>query len=79
MSTDKEKVLIDIFNSLLQLEGEIDPTSLKQTAFKIWDSMMMANLVMAVENEFQITISNDEYEEFTSFSQILAILNEKDI
>ena len=75
----EEKLLLEIFIALFEFDSEPSPAILQQTAYKNWDSMMIANLVMAVENEFQVSISNDEYEEFTSFSQIMAILNEKKI
>ena len=77
MNIENEKKLLELFRLLFDFQTIPDPDELRQTHLRTWDSMMIANLVVAVENEFEISVSNEEYEEFTSFSQIAAILDEK--
>ena len=79
MNVQNEKKLLEIFIVLFEFSNEPDLDELRQANVKIWDSLMIANLVMAVESEFKVSITNAEYEEFTSFRQIAAILNEKSI
>ena len=42
--------------------------------FKNWDSMMQVNLIVAIESELGISIDSEDYEMFTSFENILKVI-----
>ena len=76
--SNKEK-LVELVSMIFEFEDMPELKEIRQSNMKNWDSMMIANLVLAVESEFNVSISNTAYEEFTSFLQIEAILDEKGI
>jgi len=42
-----------------------------------WDSLMQLNLISAIEQEFQVTFTDDEAADLNSFAAVLAVLQEK--
>jgi len=42
-----------------------------------WDSLMQLNLVSAIEQEFQVTLSDEEAIDLNSFGAALAMVREK--
>lgn len=42
-----------------------------------WDSLMQLNLVSAIEQEFQVSLSDEEAVDLNSFSAALAMVQEK--
>ena len=42
-----------------------------------WDSLMQLNLISAIEQEFQITISDEEAIDLNSFAVALQLIREK--
>jgi len=79
MNTSNKEKLVELVSMIFEFEDTPELKEIRQSNMKNWDSMMIANLVLAVESEFNVSISNTEYEEFTSFLQIEAILDEKGI
>lgn len=48
-----------------------------QDSIESWDSLNMVNLVMAIEAEFEVSVSIDEAVDLLSVKLILALLREK--
>lgn len=70
----EEKVLA-ILKNLFEL-GSVDETCSQETCEK-WDSMGQLNLVVELEDAFDITLEPEEIGEMKSFSDILRILQSK--
>ncbi len=66
--------LENIFIEIFELDSNDDLSKLSSTNQKNWDSMMQVNLIVAVESEFNISIDPDDYEMFTSFQNILQVI-----
>ncbi len=77
MNVESKKKLIEIFAFIFELDNLDDVENMRQISTRKWDSIAIASLVVAVESEFVIEITNEEYSEFTSFNQINAIIQEK--
>ena len=70
----EEKVL-EILKNLFELES-VDETC-SQTTCEKWDSMGQLNLVVELENEFDVTLEPEEIGEMKSFDDIIMILKSK--
>jgi acyl carrier protein len=72
-----ENKLKQIFVRLFGVaEGSINAASSPASIPK-WDSLAHMNLVVSIEEEFQIQLSDDEIPRMTSFGVILDILKSK--
>ena len=68
--------LEEIFRTLMY--GERTPVlERSRTNCMCWDSLLQLNLIMAIEQEFQISISDQEAIALSSFSVALAIVQRK--
>ena len=76
IATDVNERLERIFSELMV--GETVPV---RTRTKIqcltWDSLMQLNLISAIEQEFQITLSDEETIDLNSFPAALAMVQDK--
>lgn len=70
----EEKVL-DILKNLFELDT-VDETCSQETCEK-WDSMGQLNLVVELENEFDVTLEPEEIGEMRCFNDIIRILKSK--
>ena len=70
----EEKVL-EILKSLFELDT-VDETCSQETCEK-WDSMGQLNLVVELEDAFDITLEPEEIGEMKSFNDIIKILKVK--
>lgn len=70
----KEKVL-EILKNLFELDS-VDETCSQETCEK-WDSMGQLNLVVELEDAFDITLEPEEIGEMISFGDIMRILRSK--
>ena len=75
-ATDLSERLERIFSELMV--GETVPVK-ERTKLQCltWDSLMQLNLVSAIEQEFQITLSDEESIDLNSFAAALAIVQDK--
>lgn len=71
----EEKVL-QILKDLFELDT-VDETCSQETCEK-WDSMGQLNLVIELEDAFDITLEPEEIGEMVSFADIIRILKSKD-
>ena len=72
----EEKVL-EILKNLFELDT-IDETCSQKTCSK-WDSMGQLNLVVELEDAFDVSIEPEEIGEMTCFDDIIRILRAKGI
>lgn len=77
MKSKNTVILEEIITTVLKLKGDVDFLNLEQSNLSKWDSIVIINLVVAVESEFGVKISNNELENFTSFKKIVSILDGK--
>jgi acyl carrier protein len=68
------KRLNDIFRKILKVEMN-DYQQLTRENCSKWDSLNHMNLVFALEDEFDIQITQFEIPELKSFNDFIAILN----
>ena len=69
--------LIRVVESALELkEGTIDIASSSDNT-ENWDSLNQINILVAIEEEYDIYLSSEEMSKMTSFSTILEIVNKK--
>lgn len=76
MAKEHEGKLESIFSDLMT--GETVPVR-ERTKLNCahWDSLMQLNLISAIEQEFGVTISDEDAVDMNSFESALGILNEK--
>jgi acyl carrier protein len=70
-----KRVLANIFN--INVEGIDDTTSVDSVAQ--WDSLKHLNLVLALEHEFNITLSTEQTIEILNYPLIKSVLGEHGI
>jgi acyl carrier protein len=71
-----EKLLKQVMGSVLQVDpGSIGPESSNDT-IEAWDSLKHMNLVLALEEEFGVTIPDEEAANITSYRLIVLVLND---
>lgn len=69
-----EKVFKEIFLEKLK---SIEVTDVDQNNFEIWDSLNHLNLVIAIEQEFNVEIEPEEMAELNSFIKIMSFLENR--
>ena len=62
-----------IFNKVLTKKSEISPEYIDT-----WDSIRQIDLIISIEQEFNIQFSDDEIGDLLNFELILQIINEKE-
>ena len=72
--TDKLK---EIFTNIFLISPEIIHDKLSQEEVDNWDSLQHLNLVLAVEEDFGISISPEESTEMLNFGLITMLIKEK--
>ena len=69
-------LLGNIFASVFEDEDK-DFSKVNEKSYEKWDSLRGINLLLAVEKEFNIQITNDELLDFNSYSNIRKIIKNK--
>ena len=67
--------LIEVFKRTFEVEKVNENTSQKN--LENWDSLNHINLVIEIENEFEISIEPEEMDEMKDFKTIERIVSEK--
>ncbi len=70
-----EEKIIAIMQKVFGVEG-LDRTCSQKTCEQ-WDSMAQLNLVLELEDEFDISLEPEEIGEMTSFDTVKSILDKK--
>jgi acyl carrier protein len=68
--------LREIFDDILEAGRNIDADRPREQ-YEKWDSLANVNLLMAINDEFDVKLSLDEMAELNSFSKILALVRSK--
>lgn len=77
MMTDLEKSLVQCFSTVFPELSEKETLSATTDTVKNWDSLKMVNLLIVIQEEFNISFQPEEYESLTSFDEILSIIKIK--
>ena len=72
-----EKKLNKLFLNILKLKKNINFKKIRRMSEKKWDSLAHVNLIVGLENEFNIKISASDAESINSYKSALLIVNEK--
>ena len=67
------QIAADVFGVPL---AEITPASSPQT-ISAWDSTMHLNLILAIEEQFEVQLSPEEIEQMHTIGEVTAILEKK--
>jgi acyl carrier protein len=71
-----ENKLKEVMAAMLQVQaGEIGPDASMDT-IETWDSLRHMNLVLALEEEFGVSVPDDEAADITSYKLIKLVLEE---
>jgi|WetSurMetagenome_2_1015567.scaffolds.fasta_scaffold39879_3 acyl carrier protein len=70
-----KQLVADVFG----LPLEIITIESSQKSVSNWDSLMIINLMMAIESEFGVTLDVDEAVDLLSVKKIIGILNSKGV
>ena len=76
MSTEIESQLVAVFLETLDLEGDAVQSSTVENTVN-WDSFGGLNLVLRVEEVFNISLSMNELNQCRSFDSVLRIVKKK--
>lgn len=71
--------LEEIFREVFELGEDVVFEDLTPENVETWDSLGQLNLVVAIEEEFDISFSFDEVLELDSFNSIKSVLLKKDV
>ncbi len=64
--------LINIFNEVFGEDNikDLDPNNISIDTLSVWDSLKHLRLLMAIEQEFNLNLTPNDFQELTSFSII---------
>ena len=74
---ERQRTLHRIIGSLFELEPHEISDDLQIGDVPLWDSLGHAKLMLAVEDEFEISISADDVADVQSIAELVALLNRK--
>jgi acyl carrier protein len=74
-----EQKLKQIMSNLFEIEEDEITDEASVLSIENWDSLKHINLIIAIEEQFGITIDEDEMVEMTSFTEIKRILRDKGV
>ena len=72
-----DKKLFKIFQFSLKLKKNVNFKNIRRISQKKWDSLAHVNIIIAIENEFNIKISASDAESINSFKGALLLINDK--
>tara|TARA_B110000881_G_C18596985_1_gene532173 strand:+ start:3169 stop:3414 length:246 start_codon:yes stop_codon:yes gene_type:complete len=72
-----DKKLFKIFQFSLKLNKNVNLKDIRRIAQKKWDSLAHVNIIIAIENEFNIKISSSDAENINSFKGAILLIKDK--
>ena len=66
-----------VMSETFQLNGESVTLETKNTDIALWDSLGHLNLMMAIEEEFEIRMDIEEIADISSVGDIVIVINKK--
>lgn len=79
MEINMEKKLKDICATIFEIDASIINNDSSPDNIETWDSMNHMNLILAVEEEFQLKILDDDAVEMLSFLELLSYLKKRKV
>ena len=70
-----EDKLKEIMSKVFLVEKKIINSKTSPENLENWDSMNHLNLVIELENEFNINLDNDQIVSITNFSELVKLIN----
>jgi acyl carrier protein len=77
MEIDMENKLKDICATIFEIDASIINNDSSPDNIESWDSMNHMNLILAIEEEFQLKILDDDAVELLSFLELLFYLKKQ--
>jgi acyl carrier protein len=74
--SDRDQKLENLFRDVMPSET-LEPRKRTRTKCLNWDSLTQFKLVLAIEQEFGVTLSDEEAIDLNSFDTAMQILNDK--
>lgn len=72
-----EKIVITVLSEVLEVNTDNLNNNSNYENTKGWDSLATTNFIVAIENEFDITIDLEDAEQFVCVENVIRILNEQ--
>lgn len=70
-----KKTVEEIVMTILELDSIDDSINVSMTGIESWDSLKQINIVLALEDEFKLSFSDEEILRMTSLQEILHVMN----
>ncbi len=70
-----KKKVEEIVMTILELDSIDDSINVSMTGIESWDSLKQINIVLALEDEFKLSFSDEEILRMTSLQEILHVMN----
>ncbi|MBJ7330692.1 MAG: acyl carrier protein [Solirubrobacteraceae bacterium] len=77
MSTDHDQQLREVLASVLEVDVQVITDDASPDTIESWDSLAHLNLILALEEEFGVTIPDAEAAELTSLPLIRIVVAEQ--
>jgi acyl carrier protein len=68
--------LINLFKKQLEIKGKFNEKS-QIHSYKNWDSLANFNILLSIENEFNLKFTTDEFSSLNSFKEIYQNVKQK--
>lgn len=72
-----EERLRKLFSSVFQIPADYVSEDISMDSFSDWDSLKHLTLILALEKEFAIRFSEDEFPKLDSYSSVLSLVRTK--
>ena len=72
-----ENELIAIFSKILSIQNDQEILNLQRITCENWDSLATMQLIVTLEEVFQVRFDSQDLELFDSYSQILSMIKGK--
>jgi acyl carrier protein len=77
MRADNLEKMQAIVKAVLELPEGSAVEAVRQVATRRWDSLAQVSMIAAIESEFGIALSTDDYDRMSSYKAIVLLLEEK--
>jgi len=69
-----ENKILDVFKKALELDDDIDSSTLVYNETKNWDSLAHMNIIAALEESFDCMLEMDDILDMSNFSKAVEIM-----
>jgi len=71
---DLEARVLKVFKEVLEIKGDVDPSTLKYNETANWASLAHITLVAALESEFDIMLEPDDILAMSNYAEAIRII-----